>query len=87
MAERITYGVGAHEPIWHRLRTGNTTADEWERWERIEALLPESGLHGLDAELRSLSQGLASYAAGFDHLSELSGKEADQVVKARAEVA
>ncbi len=33
MADRITYGVGAHEPIWHRLRTGNTTADEWARWE------------------------------------------------------
>ena len=60
---------------------------EWARWERVEALLPESALHGLDAELRSLSQGLASYNAGFDHLSELSGKEADQVVKAQAELA
>ena len=33
MAERITYGVGAHEPIFHRLRTGNAVADEWRRWE------------------------------------------------------
>lgn len=57
---------------------------EWERWERVEALLPESALHGLDAELRSLSQGLASFAASFDHLSELSGKHADEVVKSRA---
>ena len=57
---------------------------DWERWERIEAMLPEAGLHGLDAELRSLSQGLASYTAGFDHLAELSGKQADEVVKARA---
>ena len=57
---------------------------EWERWERIEAMLPEAGLHGLDAELRSLSQGLASYTAEFDHLAELSGKQADEVVKARA---
>jgi elongation factor G len=56
----------------------------WERWERIEAMLPEAGLHGLDAELRSLSQGLASYTAAFDHLAELSGKQADEVVKARA---
>jgi elongation factor G len=60
---------------------------DWARWERVEALLPESGLHGLDAELRSLSQGLASYSAGFDHLSELGGKEADQVVKAQAAMA
>ncbi len=59
---------------------------EWERWERVEAMLPEAALHGLDAELRSLSQGLASYSAGFDHLSELAGKDADAVVKARAEI-
>lgn len=57
---------------------------DWARWERVEALLPESGLHGLDAELRSLSQGLASFTATFDHLAELGGKHADEVVKARA---
>ena len=56
---------------------------EWSRWERVEAMLPESALHGLDAELRSLSQGLASFVATFDHLSELTGKQADDVVKAR----
>ncbi len=57
---------------------------EWTRWERVEAMLPESGLHGLDAELRSLSQGLASFTAAFDHLAELGGKHADEVIKARA---
>jgi len=57
---------------------------DWARWERVEALLPESGIHGLDAELRSLSQGLASFVAAFDHLAELGGKHADDVVKARA---
>jgi len=34
LADGITYGVGAHEPIYHRLRTGNSSADEWRRWER-----------------------------------------------------
>lgn len=57
---------------------------DWVRWERVEALLPESALHGLDAELRSLSQGLASFSATFDHLAELSGKHADDVIAARA---
>lgn len=57
---------------------------DWARWERVEALLPESAVHGLDAELRSLSQGLASFSAAFDHLAELGGKHADEVVKARA---
>jgi len=28
----MTYGVGSHEPIFHRLRTGNSTAEEWDRW-------------------------------------------------------
>ena len=60
---------------------------EWDRWERIEATLPESALHGLDAELRSLSQGLASFSARFDHLAELGGRQADDVVKARARIA
>jgi elongation factor G len=59
----------------------------WGRWERVEALLPEAGLQGLDAELRSLSQGLASFTAEFDHLAELSGKPADEVVKAQAAMA
>lgn len=60
---------------------------EWSRWERVEALLPEAALHGLDAELRSLSQGLASFSAEFDHLSELGGKHAEEVVRAQAALA
>ena len=56
---------------------------DWARWERVEAMLPESEVQGLDAELRSLSQGLASFTAALDHLAELGGKHADEVVKAR----
>ncbi len=59
---------------------------DWERWELIEGMIPEAGLHGLDAELRSLSQGLASFTARYDHLAEISGRLADEVVKARAAV-
>jgi elongation factor G len=51
----------------------------WSRWDKVEALLPESELQGLEAELRSLSQGLASYHAEFDHMAELNGKLADEV--------
>ena len=54
---------------------------EWQRWDMVEAHLPMASLNGLDAELRSLSQGLATFTAEFDHLSELSGKLADEVVK------
>ena len=42
---------------------GMAPRDGWAGWDRIEALIPESELDGLEAELRSLSQGLASYEA------------------------
>lgn len=56
----------------------------WQRWDRVEAIIPEAGLHGLDAELRSMSQGLASFTARYDHVAELSGKLADDVIKQAA---
>ena len=57
--------------------------DGWAGWDRIEALVPEAELQGLEGELRSLSQGLATYEASFDHLAELNGSLADKVVKGR----
>jgi elongation factor G len=66
---------------------GMAPREGWSRWDRIEALLPEAELHGLDAELRSLSQGLATYEARFDHLAELNGKLADEVVQRELEAA
>jgi elongation factor G len=60
---------------------GMDTRQGWSRWDKVEALVPEAELQGLDAELRSLSQGLATYEAAFDHLAELNGKLADEVVQ------
>jgi elongation factor G len=57
--------------------------DGWAGWDRIEALIPESELNGLEAELRSISHGLASYEAEFDHLAELNGSLADKVIQTR----
>jgi elongation factor G len=54
---------------------------QWPQWEQVVALLPEAGLTGLDGELRSLSQGLAEFAAEFDHLAELAGRQAEGVVR------
>lgn len=53
----------------------------WTGWDRIEALIPEAELSGLEAELRSQSQGLATYEAMFDHLAELNGPLAEKVVQ------
>ncbi|WP_246450640.1 hypothetical protein [Sphingomonas rhizophila] len=66
---------------------GMAPRDGWTGWDRIEALLPESEIDGLEAELRSLSQGLATYEATFDHLAELNGVLADKVVQKQAEPA
>jgi elongation factor G len=55
--------------------------DGWTGWDRIEALIPEAELSGLEAELRSQSQGLATYEAVFDHLAELNGPLADKVIQ------
>ena len=53
----------------------------WTGWDRIDALIPEAELSGLEAEFRSQSQGLATYEAEFDHLAELNGTLADKVVQ------
>jgi elongation factor G len=62
---------------------GLAPRDGWTGWDRVDAMIPEAELSGLEAELRSLSQGLATYEAVFDHLAELNGPLADKVIKRR----
>ena len=47
--------------------------------------MPQSELHDLIIELRSLTQGVGTYTFRFDHLQELTGRLADQVLEAHAE--
>ncbi|WP_417672350.1 elongation factor G [Roseibium sp.] len=60
---------------------------DWEGWDEIEALMPQSEIGDLIVELRSATAGVGSYQARFDHLAELSGKVADQVLKRAGEQA
>jgi len=53
----------------------------WSRWDQVEALIPESEMQGFDAELRSLSQGLATFESEFDHLAEVNGSLAEKIVR------
>ncbi len=57
----------------------------WNGWDSLQAHMPQSELHDLIIELRSLSQGVGTYHADFDHLNELTGKVANDIVQARAE--
>jgi elongation factor G len=52
----------------------------WTGWDIVAAEIPEAEMADLIVELRSASQGTGSFTCRFDHLAELSGKLADQVV-------
>ncbi len=55
----------------------------WSGWDEISAKLPESEVQDLIIELRSLTKGVGSFEQSFDHLQELTGRLADDVVQAR----
>ena len=59
---------------------GFDTRAGWPGWDVVEARLPESEMRDLIVELRSVTAGVGSYTAKFDHLAELTGKLADQVL-------
>ena len=52
------------------------------RWDEVTAQLPQSEVHDLIVELRSLSMGVGTYTWKFDHLQELTGRLAADVVAA-----
>jgi elongation factor G len=59
----------------------------WKGWDTVEAQMPQSEIADLIIELRSLTQGVGTYEMTFDHLAELTGKLADQVVAASKKAA
>ncbi|MDV7341717.1 elongation factor G [Terasakiella sp. A23] len=66
---------------------GFAPKEGWKAWEDVSAMIPQSELHDLILELRSLTQGIGFFTQSFDHLQELTGKQADKVVEDRARVA
>jgi len=59
----------------------------WQGWDEVKAYLPYGEMEDLIVELRSATQGVGSFAARYDHLSELTGRLADRVVEIRQAVA
>ncbi|MGE0829035.1 MAG: elongation factor G [Hyphomonadaceae bacterium] len=53
----------------------------WPGWDRIEIYLPHAERQNFIIELRSMTQGLATYEAAFDHMVEVTGRRADDVLK------
>jgi len=63
--------------------TGFDARPGWKGWDTVDAQMPLSELHNLIIELRSLTQGVGTYETEFDHLAELTGRLAEQVVATR----
>lgn len=53
----------------------------WPGWDVVQAQMPESEMRDLIVELRSATAGVGSYVCRFDHLAELTGRLADQVIE------
>jgi elongation factor G len=59
----------------------------WSGWDVVEAMMPQSEIGSLIVELRSATAGVASYTAKFDHMAELTGRLADEVMNAGGKAA
>lgn len=60
---------------------GFETRAEWPGWDQIEICLSHAERQDFISELRSLTQGLATFEAQFSHMAELSGRRADEAMK------
>ncbi|WP_088343166.1 MULTISPECIES: elongation factor G [Rhodomicrobium] len=52
----------------------------WPGWDLVHAHIPDAEMQDVIIELRSATAGSASFTSEFDHLAELTGKLADQVL-------
>jgi elongation factor G len=59
----------------------------WEGWDVIEARIPQAELKDIIVELRSATAGVGTFTARFDHMAELTGRAAEEVVNASREAA
>jgi elongation factor G len=62
---------------------GFDTREGWDGWDVVRAKMPESEIGDLIIEVRSATAGVGSFTFKFDHMAELVGKTADQIVAAR----
>jgi elongation factor G len=53
----------------------------WAGWDEVSALMPEAEVADMIVEIRSVTQGVGTWHATFDHLQELVGRTADRIVE------
>lgn len=66
---------------------GFEARDGWAGWDVVRAQMPSSELGDLIIEIRSATAGAGAFTAAFDHMAEVTGRAADQIVAARRSAA
>ncbi len=64
---------------------GFEAREGWKGWDSVTAHMPQGEIRDLIGELRSLTQGVASFTTAFERLQELTGREAERIVEERRE--
>jgi elongation factor G len=62
---------------------GFDSRDGWQGWDTVRAMMPESEIGDLIIEVRSATAGVGTFTSTFDHMAELFGRPAEQIVAAR----
>jgi elongation factor G len=62
---------------------GFDTREGWAGWDTVRAQMPEAEIGDLIIEVRSATAGVGSFTFKFDHMAELTGRTADQIIAAR----
>jgi len=66
---------------------GFDTRDGWPGWDCVRAMMPEAEIGELIVELRSATAGAGSFTRQFDHMAEVIGRAADQIIAAHRDAA
>ena len=66
---------------------GFDTREGWNGWYVVRVQMPESEIGDLIVEVRSATAGVGSFTFKFDHMAELTGRTADQIIAARKSAA
>ncbi|KAB2885059.1 MAG: elongation factor G [Pseudorhodoplanes sp.] len=62
---------------------GFDTREGWPGWDAVRAQMAEAEIGDLIIEIRSATAGVGTFTFKFDHMAELTGRTADQIVAAR----
>src|SRR5262249_44714822 len=66
---------------------GFDTREGWQGWDGARARMPEGEIGEWIAELRSAPAGAGSFTRAFDHMAEVTGRTADQIIAAHRDAA